>query len=54
MKRELILALKACVLTFVVCSIAYPAVVWGFAQLLFPTQAEGSLIYGEDGRTVIG
>ena len=54
MKRELILALKACVLTFVLCSIAYPAVVWGFAQLLFPFQAEGSLIYGADGRTVIG
>ena len=54
MKRELVLALRACALTFVVCSLIYPAAVWGFAQLLFPAQAEGSLIYGEDGRTVIG
>ena len=27
---------------------------WGAAQLLFPAQANGSLIYGPDGRTVIG
>ena len=27
---------------------------WGLAQLLFPSQAEGSLVYGSDGRTVIG
>ena len=40
--------------TFVLCAVAYPAVVWGLAQLLFPRQAEGSLIYGADGRTVIG
>jgi potassium-transporting ATPase KdpC subunit len=54
MVRELVLALRACALTFVICSVAYPAVVWGMAQLLFPSQAEGSFIYGSDGRTVIG
>jgi potassium-transporting ATPase KdpC subunit len=54
MVRELILALRACAVTFVLCAVAYPAVVWGAAQLLFPSQAEGSLIYGLDGRTVIG
>ncbi len=54
MKHELSLALKACALTFALCSVAYPAVVWGIAQVLFPHQAEGSLIYGADGRTVIG
>jgi potassium-transporting ATPase KdpC subunit len=53
-KSEIVQALKASVLTFVVCSVVYPAVVWGFAQLLFPFQAEGSLIYAADGRTVIG
>jgi K+-transporting ATPase ATPase C chain len=47
-------SLKACVLTFVLCSVLYPAVVWGVAQLLFPWQAEGSLIFGPDGRVVIG
>src|SRR2546426_1020408 len=53
MFREMSWALRACVVTFVLCAVAYPAVVWGFAQLLFPSQAEGSLIYGAD-RTVLG
>jgi potassium-transporting ATPase KdpC subunit len=54
MTRELVTALRACAVTFVLCAVAYPAVVWGVAQLVFPSQAEGSLIYGSDGRTVIG
>jgi K+-transporting ATPase ATPase C chain len=54
MFRELLLALKACALTFLLCAVAYPTLVWGVAQLLFPAQAEGSLLYGTDGRTVIG
>lgn len=54
MHRELIPAMKACAVTFVLCAVAYPAVVWGMAQLLFPSQADGSLIYAMDGRTVIG
>jgi K+-transporting ATPase ATPase C chain len=54
MFRDFVLALRACAVTFLLCSVAYPAVVWGLAQLLFPSQAEGSLIYGSDGRTVIG
>jgi K+-transporting ATPase ATPase C chain len=53
MLRELTPALRACVVTFVLCAAIYPAVVWGFAQLLFPAQAEGSLIYRKD-RTIIG
>jgi potassium-transporting ATPase KdpC subunit len=53
MVRELSLALRACVATFVLCAVVYPAAVWGFAQLLFPSHAEGSLIYSKD-RTVIG
>jgi K+-transporting ATPase ATPase C chain len=51
--REILVPLRACVATFVVCSVAYPAVVWGIAQLGFPRQAEGSLLYDRD-RTVIG
>jgi potassium-transporting ATPase KdpC subunit len=54
MKREVVMALKASAFTFLVCAVAYPAVVWGFAPLLFPHQAEGSLVYTADGRTVIG
>ena len=54
MSREFIQAFKACAVTFVLCAVAYPAVVWGLAQLLFFSQADGSLIYGADGRTLIG
>jgi potassium-transporting ATPase KdpC subunit len=54
MTRDLVVALRACAVTFALCAVAYPAFVWGVAQLLFPSQAEGSLIYGTDGRTVIG
>jgi potassium-transporting ATPase KdpC subunit len=53
MVRDLTLALRACVATFILCAVVYPAAVWGFALLLFPAQAEGSLIYSKD-RTVIG
>jgi len=53
MIRETVTALLACVLTFVLCAILYPVAVLGLAQLAFPHQAEGSLIYDRD-RTVIG
>jgi potassium-transporting ATPase KdpC subunit len=53
MIRELTLALRGCAVTFVLCAVIYPLAVWGFGQLLFPAQAEGSLIYRKD-RTVIG
>jgi K+-transporting ATPase ATPase C chain len=53
MIRETGTALLACLVTFVLCAVAYPAVVWGLGQLAFPHQAQGSLIYGRD-RTVIG
>ena len=33
MIRDLVLALKACAVTFVLCAVAYPAIVWGMAQL---------------------
>jgi K+-transporting ATPase ATPase C chain len=54
MIRELTVALRACAITFVLCAVGYPLIVWGMAQLFFPSQAEGSLIYDTDGRTVIG
>jgi len=54
MTRDIVLAVRACAVTFVLCSIAYPAVVWGCAQLLFPALAEGSLIYGATGTPLIG
>jgi potassium-transporting ATPase KdpC subunit len=53
MIRETVNALLACVVTFAVCAIAYPAVVWGLGQAAFPDQAEGSLIRNRE-REVIG
>jgi K+-transporting ATPase ATPase C chain len=50
---ELLVALRASVATFLLCAVVYPAVVWGGAQLVFPWQADGSLIYGDD-RSIIG
>ncbi|MBX6313949.1 MAG: potassium-transporting ATPase subunit KdpC [Isosphaeraceae bacterium] len=46
-------ALAACLVTFLLCAITYPAVVWGLGRLAFPHQAQGSLIYGRD-RTLLG
>ncbi len=51
--KETVNALAACVVSFVLCAVAYPAAVWGLGQLFFPEQAEGSLVYSRD-RTVIG
>ena len=53
MIRESVTALLACLVSFVLCAVAYPAAVWGLAQLAFHDQAQGSLIYDRD-RTVIG
>jgi K+-transporting ATPase ATPase C chain len=53
MIRETIEALGACAVTFVLCAVAYPAAVWGFGQLAFPHQAEGSFVYDRE-RHVIG
>jgi potassium-transporting ATPase KdpC subunit len=53
MMRETMNALLACLVTFLLCAVAYPAVVWGMAQLAFPRQAAGSLLYTAD-RTLIG
>src|SRR3954453_5336493 len=53
MIRETANALVACVVTFFLCAVAYPAAVWGLSQLAFPHEAEGSLVTSSDG-TVIG
>jgi K+-transporting ATPase ATPase C chain len=51
MIRETMNALMACVVTFALCAIAYPAVVYVAGHVLFPRQSEGSLIERE-GKTV--
>jgi K+-transporting ATPase ATPase C chain len=53
MIRETVNALVACLVTFLLCAVAYPVVVWGLGEAAFPDQARGSLIYGRD-RTVLG
>ncbi len=44
MLRETLQALAACLVTFALCAIAYPAAVWGLAWAAFPRQAAGSLL----------
>ena len=52
MIRETLHALMACVITFVLCAVAYPATVFLVGHTLFPRQAQGSLI--ERGGKPIG
>ena len=52
MIRETLQALMACVVTFVLCAVAYPATVFLVGHTLFPRQAQGSLI--ERGGKSIG
>jgi K+-transporting ATPase ATPase C chain len=50
--KEIITSILATLLfAFVLCSI-YPVIIWGASQLLFPHQANGSLIEGSDRRIV--
>jgi len=40
------------VLTLLLCSAAYPAVLWALGRVAFSHQAEGSLITGPDGKVI--
>lgn len=51
--REIIASIIATLLFAVVLCGIYPIVIWGISQLLFPQQANGSLIEGAD-RKIIG
>ncbi|MFO0906936.1 MAG: potassium-transporting ATPase subunit KdpC [Isosphaeraceae bacterium] len=53
MFRSVVQSAQACLLTFVICSVLYPLLIWGFAQVAFPDEAAGSLVCSRD-RTVIG
>ncbi|QTH45338.1 potassium-transporting ATPase subunit KdpC [Cohnella sp. LGH] len=46
------IALRTSVLFILLCGIAYPFVSTGLAQLLFPAQANGSLLKDKDGNVV--
>jgi K+-transporting ATPase ATPase C chain len=51
MKREIAVALRMTVVTFVLTGLLYPLAVTGLAQVLFPRRANGSLVT-VDGRPV--
>ena len=50
--KSLFIALRASVVLMVVCGLLYPLATTGFANVLFPKQAEGSLL--EDHNQVVG
>jgi len=51
MVRTILQALAACLVTFLICAVIYPATVWGIGQVVFHHQAEGSLIK-RDGKVI--
>jgi len=53
MKRELLTALRATLVTLLATGIAYPLLVTGVAHLLFPSRAAGSLVT-DDRDQVVG
>ncbi len=52
MVSTLVTALRACLVTLVLTGILYPLAVTGAAQLLFPHEADGSLVTDERGQVV--
>jgi potassium-transporting ATPase KdpC subunit len=51
---ELRISIVATILFAVVCSGLYPVVIWGVAQVLFPRQANGSIVKAANNKTRIG
>ena len=52
MKKHIVTSVLYTVITAVLLGIGYPLAVTGLAHVLFPKQAEGSLIYAADGTLV--
>jgi K+-transporting ATPase ATPase C chain len=52
MKKNLITAVLMTVATTILLGVLYPLLVTGLAQLIFPNQANGQLIYAKDGSLV--
>jgi K+-transporting ATPase ATPase C chain len=52
MFREFMIAIRVTIVTLVLTGLIYPYVITGLAQLLFPDQANGSLVYDEQNKLV--
>ncbi len=52
MLKHLAIAIRASIVTIVLCCAAYPLLVTGIGQLLFPREAQGSLTTDGKGRVV--
>jgi potassium-transporting ATPase KdpC subunit len=50
--NTLVLALRATLVTLVLTGLAYPLVVTGLAQIMFPHRANGSIVVDDKGREV--
>ena len=52
MRNEIVIALRATLVTLVLTGLVYPFVTTGVAQALFSDRANGSLVRGENGQVV--
>jgi len=52
MRKEILVAVRAAVVTLVLTGIIYPLIITGAAQALFPWAANGSLVHNDKGATV--
>ena len=52
MAKQLIIALRTTLVLLLIVSGLYPLVVWGIAKVVFPHQAEGSLIRDTGGKVI--
>jgi len=52
MGKHLLIAVRAAAVTLVLTGFAYPLLVTGLAQVLFPGRADGSLVRDEQGRVI--
>ncbi len=52
MKKALQISLRTTIVTLVLTGIIYPYVMTGLAQILLPSQANGTLVVDKDGRVI--